>query len=58
MVKGIEKGIEKGRAERNIEAALKGIVKGLDDEMIADLTGLSLAKIHALRKAFSASNGS
>jgi predicted transposase/invertase (TIGR01784 family) len=65
VAEGMEKGIElgkeegrqEGRAERDIEVALNGLAKGVDKQTIADLTGLSLAQIRALKKAFSNGNG-
>ena len=55
---GRQEGREEGRAERDIEIALNGLAKGVDEQTIADLTGLSLAQIRALKKALSSSNGS
>jgi predicted transposase/invertase (TIGR01784 family) len=54
---GKEEGRQEGRAERDIEVALSGLAKGVDEQTIADLTGLSLAQIRALKKAFSNGNG-
>jgi predicted transposase/invertase (TIGR01784 family) len=52
---GRQEGREEGRAERDIEVALNGLAKGVDEQTIADLTGLSLAQIRALKKGFSSS---
>ena len=45
---GIEKGLEKGRKEGiekgKIEVVKKSIQKGLDNETIADITGLTIEK--------------
>jgi predicted transposase/invertase (TIGR01784 family) len=54
---GRQEGRQEGRAERDIEVALNGLAKGVDEQTIADLTGLSLAQIRALKKAFSNGNG-
>jgi hypothetical protein len=54
---GRQEGRQEGRAERDIEIALNGLAKGVDEQTIADLTGLSLAQIRALKKAFSNGNG-
>jgi predicted transposase/invertase (TIGR01784 family) len=54
---GKEEGRQEGRAERDIEVALSGLAKGVDEQTIADLIGLSLAQIRALKKAFSNGNG-
>ena len=46
---GMAKGIEKGK----IEVVKKSIQKGLDNETIADITGLAIEKIEAIREAIS-----
>jgi len=45
---GMEKGLEQGRKERDIEIA-KNILSMLDNEMIAQTTGLSIEEIESLR---------
>lgn len=54
---GIEKGLEKGRKEGiekgKIEVVKKSIQKGLDNETIADITGLTIEKIELIREAIS-----
>ena len=48
---GMEKGIEKGRKERDEEVAKAMLFKGIDKEIIADVTGLSLNEIKGLNSA-------
>lgn len=48
--KGIEQGIEKGIEQEKAEIA-KALLDILDDETIADKTGLDVAKVKALREA-------
>ena len=48
MQKGIEKGIEKGRQEEKLQIAQKMKVKGLDSELIAQCSGLSVEDIERL----------
>lgn len=54
---GIEKGLEKGRKEGiekgKIEVVKKSIQKGLDNETIADITGITIEKIELIREAIS-----
>jgi predicted transposase/invertase (TIGR01784 family) len=47
---GIEKGIEVGIETNKIEDARKMLGKGMDIEMIAEVTGLSVAEVEAVRK--------
>ncbi|WP_133166405.1 hypothetical protein [Sphingobacterium haloxyli] len=60
MEKGLEKGLEKGRQEERAKAeaekladkqssARKMLESGFDDEMIADILGLSLKEIEKLK---------
>lgn len=46
---GLEKGIEKGK----IEVVRKSIQKGLDNEIIAGITGITIEKIELIREAIS-----
>ena len=52
--KGIEKGLEEGKKKGKLEAlkelALKSIEKGLDNETVADITGLDIKEVADLRK--------
>ncbi len=45
-----EAGIEEGKIEEKIEIAIKAIQKGFDNEIIKELTSLSIEQIEALRK--------
>ncbi len=47
--RGIEEGEKKGKKEASLKIAQNGIKKGLPDEIIAELTGLSITEIQALR---------
>ena len=51
---GIEKGLEEGKKKGKLEAlkelALKSIEKGLDNETVADITGLDIKEVADLRK--------
>ncbi len=51
--KGVEKGrvegIEKGEKQKAIEIAKKSLLKGLDIEIVADLTGLSIEDIKKIK---------
>ena len=49
METGMEKGIEKGMETAVETVALKMLRKGLDTFLIQDITGLSEAKIEALK---------
>lgn len=44
---GLKEGIEKGK----IDVIKKSIIKGFDDETIAEITGISIEKIKAIREA-------
>jgi len=44
-IKGRKEGIEEGEKSKQIEIALKSLKKGLDIEMVADITGLSIDEI-------------
>lgn len=46
---GMAKGIEKGK----VEVVKKSIQKGLDNKIIADITGITIEKIEAIREAIS-----
>ena len=46
--KGIEKGIEKGRQEEKLQIAQKMKEQGLDSELIAQCSGLSVEDIERL----------
>ena len=46
---GLEKGKEEGRVEGLIEVAKKMLAQGLDCTLVANITGLSLDEINALR---------
>ena len=48
MQKGIEKGIEKGRQEEKLQIAQKMKEQGLDSELIAQCSGLSVEDIERL----------
>lgn len=48
VLKGFEKGMEKGIEEERLSTARKMKAKGIDDLMIADITGLALEKIAEL----------
>lgn len=48
MQKGIEKGIEKGRQEEKLQIARKMKEQGLDSELIAQCSGLSVEDIERL----------
>jgi predicted transposase/invertase (TIGR01784 family) len=48
--KGIEQGIEKGIKKNRQDSALKLIEKGMNNELIHDVTGLSIKEIELLRK--------
>lgn len=45
----INEGLEKGK----IEVAKKSIQKGLDNEIIAGITGITIEKIELIREAIS-----
>ena len=47
---GIEQGIERGSKEKALEIAKNFLKMGLNDEQIADGTGLSLEEIEVLKK--------
>ncbi|MDW8289070.1 MAG: hypothetical protein RMJ89_13435, partial [Flammeovirgaceae bacterium] len=57
LQEGIKEGIEKGKQEgikegiekNKLETALKAIQKGLSNEVISELTGLSIEEIEQLR---------
>ncbi|MBN1044138.1 hypothetical protein [Clostridium botulinum] len=53
----IEEGIEKGKSEGNqenaIETAKRAIKKGMSNDVISELTDLSIEKIDIIRKAIS-----
>ncbi|WP_252242737.1 hypothetical protein [Clostridium sp. ZS2] len=55
--KGIEKGREKGKSEGKLEKAIEtakiAIKKGMSNEVISELTDLSIEKIEIIRKAIS-----
>lgn len=55
--KGIEKGREKGKSEGKLEKAIEtakiAIKKGMSNEVISELTDLSIEKIDIIRKAIS-----
>ena len=44
----VRKGIAKGREEIRIENASKALERGLDLDMVADITGLSLEAVEEL----------
>ena len=48
--RGIEQGIERGSKEKALEIAKNFLKMGLNDEQIADGTGLSLEEIEVLKK--------
>ncbi|SHH36418.1 conserved hypothetical protein (putative transposase or invertase), partial [Thermosyntropha lipolytica DSM 11003] len=50
IAKGIEKGIAKGIEKGKEEAALNALQKGLDIQIIAEITGLSVERIEELKK--------
>jgi predicted transposase/invertase (TIGR01784 family) len=50
LKKGIEQGIEKGIKKNRKDSALKLIEKGMNNELIHDVTGLSIKEIELLRK--------
>lgn len=50
---GIEKGRKEGIEKGKIEVVKKSIQKGLDNEIIADITGLTIEKIELIREAIS-----
>lgn len=47
--KGIEKGIEKGQKEKTVEIAKKMLNEGIDLDMIAKITMLSIEELESLR---------
>lgn len=49
LADGHAKGLAEGREERNIELAARMKSKGMSAEEIADITGLSVGKIDALK---------
>lgn len=50
---GIEKGKSEGKQENAIETAKRAIKKGMSNEVISELTELSIEKIDIIRKAIS-----
>lgn len=50
---GKEEGKEEGRTEEKRQAVINGLQKGLDIEVIADLTGLSVEAIETIAEALS-----
>ena len=48
MQKGMQKGIEKGRQEEKLQIAQKMKEQGLDSELIAQCSGLSVEDIERL----------
>lgn len=46
---GIEQGIEQGKKNKAVEIAQKAILKGMDNEIIKDLTELTIEEIETLR---------
>ncbi|HBJ2623663.1 TPA: hypothetical protein LA827_003471 [Clostridium botulinum] len=50
---GIEKGKSEGKQENAIETAKRAIKKGMSNEVISELTDLSIEKIEIIRKAIS-----
>ena len=48
MQKGMQKGIEKGRQEEKLQIARKMKKQGLDSELIAQCSGLSVEDIERL----------
>ena len=51
---GIEQGIEKGIQEDKLTNAQNGIQKGYDNQIIADITGLTPEQVAAIRKDMAA----
>lgn len=49
MEKGMEQGIEKGEYQKAISVARKMIAKGIEEQMIAEVTGLTIMQIQQLR---------
>jgi predicted transposase/invertase (TIGR01784 family) len=49
LEKGLEKGLEQGKLQEKIVIAKNAIKKGLDNSVIAELTGLSLEEVEFLR---------
>ena len=47
---GLRKGMEKGKQDKEIEVVKNAIKKGLDNQMIADLIGLTTDAIEEIRK--------
>ena len=47
--KGLKKGRQEGEEKRELEIAKQMLLKGLDIELIFQMTGLSKAKINALK---------
>ncbi|HBJ1652508.1 TPA: hypothetical protein LA460_002396 [Clostridium botulinum] len=50
---GIEKGKSEGKQENTIEIAKRAIKKGMSNDVISELTDLSIEKIEIIRKAIS-----
>lgn len=50
---GIEKGKSEGKQENTIEIAKRAIKKGMSNEVISELTELSIEDIDIIRKAIS-----
>ncbi len=50
---GIEKGKSEGKQENAIETAKRAIKKGMSNDVISELTDLSIEKIEIIRKAIS-----
>ena len=49
MQQGIQQGMQQGMQARNLEIAKQMLSKGLDMQFICEMTGLSEAKINALK---------
>ena len=50
MAQGIEQGMAQGIEQANRDNARKMKLKGIPDEMITDITGISIEDIHQLLK--------
>ena len=49
MQQGVQQGMQQGMQARNLEIAKQMLSKGLDMQFICEMTGLSEAKINALK---------